>query len=164
MLKSLKYEIKGAIFNASFKLLLISFLIQVIIFFSNDKSIQEVLSTSEITNCDYYWTLSISPEIDYEIDVKRILGSYFVKNYNPVLVKAWKANLVFHPVHDYYKALTYMTSYLSKSENEVSEALKLAAREIKKQNLNVCDAMKKITNLFISTSQLPVQEAVYKTY
>lgn len=57
-----------------------------------------------------------------------------------------------------------MTSYLSKSENEVSEALKLAAREIKKQNLNVCDAIKKITNLFISTSQLPVQEAVYKTY
>ena len=122
---------------------MISFLIQVIISFSNDKSIQEVLSSSEITDCDYYWTLSISPETDYEIDVKRILGSRFVKNYNPVLVKTWKANLVFHPVHNYYKALTYMTPYFSKSENEVSEALKLAAREIKKQNLNVCDAMKK---------------------
>ena len=38
-----------------------------------------------------------------------------------------------------------MTAYFSKSESEVSESLKQAAKEIKKQNLNVSDAIKKIS-------------------
>lgn len=47
-------------------------------------------------------------------------------------------------VHNYYQALTYMTGYFSKSESEVSESLKQAAMEIKKQNFNVQEAMKKL--------------------
>ena len=54
-----------------------------------------------------------------------------------------------------------MTAYFSKSESEVSESLKQAAKEIKNQNLNVRDAMKKIAYSFISSRQLSVQEAVY---
>ena len=37
-----------------------------------------------------------------------------------------------------------MTAYFSKSESEVSESLKQAAKEIKNQNLNARVAMKKI--------------------
>ena len=37
-----------------------------------------------------------------------------------------------------------MGAYFSKLELEVSEALKIAAAEIKNQNLNVRDAMKKL--------------------
>ena len=69
--------------------------------------------------------------------------------------------LRFQPVHNYFKALTYMTGYSSKSEREVSESLKQAAKEIKNQNLNVRDALKKIAYSFISSRQLSVQEAVY---
>ena len=54
-----------------------------------------------------------------------------------------------------------MTAYFSKSESEVSESLKHAVKEIKNQNLNVRDAMKKIAYSFISSRQLSVQEAVY---
>ena len=43
----------------------------------------------------------------------------------------------------------------------MSEPLKQAVKEIKKQNLNVRDAMKKIAYSFISLRQLSVQEAVY---
>ena len=57
--------------------------------------------------------------------------------------------------------LTYMTGYSSKSEREVSESLKQAVMEIKNQNLNVRDALKKIAYSFISSRQLSVQEAVY---
>ena len=77
--------------------------------------------------------------------MKKSAGSCFVNNYNPVLLKAWEANLDIQPVHNYFKALTYMTAYFSKSESEVSESLKQAAKEIKKQNLNVSDAIKKIS-------------------
>ena len=79
--------------------------------FSNDLLIQEILSSMGITEDDYYWALSISPDNDYEIHLKRSTGSCFVNNYNPVLLKAWEANLDIQPVHNYFKALTYMTAY-----------------------------------------------------
>ena len=52
--------------------------------FSNDLLIQEILSSMGITEDDYYWALSISPDNDYEIHLKRSTGSCFVNNYNPV--------------------------------------------------------------------------------
>ena len=82
--------------------------------FSNGLSIQEILSSMGITEDDYYWALSISPDNDYEIHLKRSTGSCFVNNYNPVLLKAWEANLDIQPVHNYFKALTYMTVFFFK--------------------------------------------------
>ena len=114
-----------------------------------------------ITQDDYYWALSISPDNDYEIHLKRSTGSCFVNNQNPVLLKAWEANLDIQPVHNYFKALTYMTAYFSKSESEVFGSLKQGTKEIKNQNLNVRYAMKKIAYLFISSRQFSVQEAAY---
>ena len=127
---------------------------------SNDLSIQEILSSMGITD-DYYWAFSILPDNDYEIHLKRSTGSCFVNNYNPVLLKAWEANLDIQPVHNYFKALTYMTAYFSKSESEVFGSLKQGTKEIKNQNLNVRYAMKKIAYLFISSRQFSVQEAAY---
>ena len=75
---------------------------------------------------------------------KIIPGSCFANNYNPFLLKAWEANLDIQLVHNCYKVLTYMTGYFAKSENEVSKALKLAARETKIQNLNVPETIKKL--------------------
>ena len=92
-----------------------------------------------ITEDDYYWALSISPDNDYEIHLKRSTG--FVNNYDPILLKAWETNVDLQPVHNYFKALTYMTAYFWKSESELSESLKQASKEIKNQNLNVCDVM-----------------------
>ena len=40
-------------------------------------------------------------------------------------------SLDIQPVHNYFKALTYMTTYFSKPESEVLESLKQAAKEIK---------------------------------
>ena len=117
--------------------------------FSNYLSIQEILSSMGITEDDYYWALSISPDNDYEIHLKRSTGSCFVNSYNPVLLKEWEANLDIQP------------AFFSKSESEMSELLKQAANEIKNQNLNVCDAMKrnsmfiyKFTPTFITRSYL----------
>ena len=84
-----------------------------------------------------------------------------MSNYNPVLLKAWEANLNIQSVHNYHNALTYMTVCFSKSKSEVSEPLKLAQSEIKKQSLNIHDAMKQIVYSFIIARQLSVQESVY---
>ena len=81
--------------------------------FSNDLSILEILSNMGITEDDCYWGLSIWPDNDYEIHLKRSTGSCFVNNYNPVLLKAWEVNLDTQPVHNYFKALIYIAAYFS---------------------------------------------------
>ena len=75
--------------------------------------------------------------------MKRSPASYFVNKYDPVLLKAWKANLDIQSGHNYYKALTFMTVYFLKSASEVSESLKQVVGEIEKQNLNVREEIKK---------------------
>ena len=45
----------------------------------------------------------------------------------------------------------YVTVYFAKCESEVSQSLKQVAKEIKKKNLHVQEAMKKIAYSFIST-------------
>lgn len=80
---------------------------------------------------------------------------------NPTIPKAWQANLDFQPVYNYYKAVSYMCAYFSKSESETSNALKQAAREIKTQKLNVKQSMYKIASAFSTSRQVPIQEAVY---
>ena len=67
---------------------------------SNYKNTQ-IIFNIEVTEIDYYWVLSISPETDYVIHLKRRTGSSFVNNYNPVLLKTWKVNLDIQQVHNY---------------------------------------------------------------
>ena len=54
------------------------------------------------------WALSVSSDSDYQIHLKRNPDSCFVNNYNPAMLKSLQANLDLQPVHNYYKALSYM--------------------------------------------------------
>ena len=59
-----------------------------------------------------------------------------------MLLKAWKANIDLQPVYNYYKAVSYITAYFSKSENSTSEVMKQVVQEVKLQNLSARVAMK----------------------
>ena len=115
----------------------------------------------QLTKKEYYWALSISSENDFRLHLKRNTNSYFINNCNPVLLKAWQANIDLQPVYNYYKAVSYMTAYFSKSENSISEAMKQAIKEIKLQNLSTRVAMKRLAYSFICFKQMSVQEDVY---
>ena len=127
----------------------------------SSKTCNTILNELEITKEDYYWALSVSSDNDYQIQSKCNPNSCFVNNYNPAMLKAWQANLDLQTVHNYYKALSYMASYISKSESQSSEAWKQAVKEIKEQNLKAKDAVYKLTYSFVSLRQLSVQEAEY---
>ena len=43
---------------------------------------------------------------------------------------AWEANMDIQPVFNHYKAVAYMSTYLSKTENECSVAMKQAAIDV----------------------------------
>ena len=74
----------------------------------SSKTCKTILNELEITEEGYYWALSVSSDSDYQIHMKRNPDSCFVNNYNPAMLKSLQANLDLQPVHNYYKALSYM--------------------------------------------------------
>ena len=93
------------------------------------KSIDEILEYLEITKCDYEQALSISDDQDFQIHYRRLPNSCFVNNYFCDGLMAWEANMDIQPVFNQYKAVAYICSYLSKSEDEYSLAMTQAVRD-----------------------------------
>ena len=93
--------------------------------------------------------------------MKRDTRPCFAHNYNPVFLKAWRANIELQLVTHYYKVVTYTTAYFSKSEHETSEVLRQVEKEIKAQKIKTKESMYKIAHAFTNARQLSVQEAGY---
>ena len=128
--------------------------------YKGDISISKILDLLSISEELYYNALSISPDDDFHIHLRRLPDSCFVNNYFAVGLEAWEANMDIQPVFNYYKAISYMCSYFSKCETESSVAIKKAVEE--SQNLNFKERMKKVALAFLSHRQCSVQEAVYQ--
>ena len=65
------------------------------------------------------------------------------------------------PVFNEYKTVTYMCQYLSKSEDQYSQAMKQAAKEAFENNMHHCDTMETIAKTYLCNQECSVQEAVY---
>ena len=61
--------------------------------YRKDSSIDGVLLELQLTKKEYYWALSISSDNDFKLHLKRDTNSCFINNYNPVVLKAWQANI-----------------------------------------------------------------------
>ena len=90
------------------------------------KSVSEVLEELSMTEQEYENVLKISDDNSYQLHLRRPIDSCRVNNYFDIGLLAWEANIDIQPVFDYYKAVTYVCSYLSKQEDECSQAMKQA--------------------------------------
>ena len=124
-------------------------------------TIKAILNELEILEDDYYKALSISKDDDLELHLKRQPNSCFVNNYFDDGLRAWQANMDIQPVFNEYKAITYMCSYFSKSEDQCSQAMRQAAKEALENNIGHYQSMKTITRAYLSKRECSVQEAVY---
>ena len=93
------------------------------------KNISEILNELELTESEYYEALSISSDNDFQIHFRRPPNSCIINNYFYEGLLAWNANLDIQPVIYHYKSVTYMCAYFSKSEDEISAAMKQAAKD-----------------------------------
>lgn len=100
------------------------------------KSIPDILGSLDILESEYYNALSISPDSDFQVHLRRPPNSCFVNNYFSEGILAWQANIDLQPVFNHYKAITYMCKYLSKSEDECSRAMKQALLESRENDQN----------------------------
>ena len=128
--------------------------------YQNNVTIPEILESLDIREDMYYSALSIAPDEDFEIHLRRPPDSCFINNYFALGLEAWEANLDIQPVFNYFKAVSYMCSYFSKCETESSIAMKKASEET--ENLNLKNKMQKLAIAFLSHRQCSMQEAVYQ--
>ena len=106
-------------------------------------TVDSVLSLLHIDKSEYYNCFPIASGTDYEIHLKRPPNSCFVNNYNPIILFAWQANMDIQPVFNHHKCVTYLCSYMSNRETHCSEAIRSAAKEAKKENLDLKNSLKK---------------------
>ena len=128
--------------------------------YQTDKSITTILQELEVSEDEYYKALSISSDSAFQIHFKRDPKSCFINNYFKDGLMAWEANLDIQLVLDYYKVVSYMCTYLSKSEDESFEAMKQATRKAHEVGKPVCERMKSIARAYRTHQEMSVREAV----
>ena len=126
------------------------------------KSVSEVSEELSITEQEYENALKISDDNSYQLHFRWPTDSCFVNNYFDVGLLAWVANIDIQPVFDCYKALSYMCSYLSKQEDECSQAMKQAFKESLERSAGSYEKMKSVAHEYVSKRECSLQEAVYQ--
>ena len=109
--------------------------------------------------------LSISPDIEFRLILKRTQNSCFINNYFTAGLKAFKANRYstsIQLVFNYFQCVAYMCAYFSKAENGCYEALRKATKEVVHQNLSTRNALRKIGAIFLSSREVSAQECVFR--
>ena len=129
--------------------------------FQEVDSIKEILDRLEINETEYYAALSISDDNDFQIHLKRPPNSCFVYNYFTEGLLAWEANLDIQPVFNHYKAVAYMCAYLSKSEDECSQAMSEAMKDAFEKQLDNYEQMKSVAHAYTNKRECSIQECVY---
>ena len=111
----------------------------------------DIFNSLGITQEEYYNALSISPDSDYDLHLKRPLDSCFINNYFVAGIKGFAANVDLQPVFNHYKCITYVCSYFTKDETECSQAIMNAAKEARADNMTVAEGLRKIGAAFLFT-------------
>ena len=122
----------------------------------------DILNSIGVSEDEYYWALSISPDSDFDLHLKRPVDSCFINNYFVAGIKGFAANVDLQPVFNHYKCVTYVCSYFTKDETECSQAIANAAKEDKSSNMSIRDGLKKIGAAFLSKREVSSQECVYR--
>ena len=118
------------------------------------------MSFLEISSKDYEEALSISDDSDFQTHYKR--APSFVNNYFCDGLMAWEANMDIQPVFNHYKAVAYMSAYLSKSESECSVAMKQAVQDAFKREFDNYQQMKSVANAYINKRECSIQKCLQK--
>ena len=126
------------------------------------KSVSEGLEELCITEQEYENKFKICDENSYLLHLQQPTDSCFVNNHFDINLLAWEANIDIQSVFDYYKAITYMYSNLSKQEGECSQVMKQTFKEALERIARSYEHMKSVAHAYISKRKCSLQETVYQ--
>lgn len=86
----------------------------------------------------------------------------YINNYNPVLLRAWQANIEIQFVSNPYACIQYVVSYITKEEREMPLLLRAVSDECKDNSIR--DQMRKCGTAFTNARPLSAQETAYTDY
>ena len=113
-------------------------------------NIEDILNSPQISTYEYKEALSISDDNNFQVNLKRPPSSCYVNNYFLEGIVAWEANLDTHSVFNNYKVVAYMCLYLSKSEDELTQAMTQAVKVAFGKNLDNYEQMKSVAYVYAS--------------
>ena len=95
-----------------------------------------------------------------QIILQRSPAEQFINQYNPNLLRIWKANMDLQYITDAYACIMYVTTYMMKTENSMSDMLKKVADECETDDVR--SRLKEIGGAFLKSREVSAQEATYR--
>ena len=93
--------------------------------------------------------------------LKRKTTEMMINWFNENILLAWKANIDIRIVIEPYGCASYIVGYISISQRGMSAQLDSAAKETRKDNLDLKKQVRHIGNVFSNCVEVSAQEAVY---
>lgn len=110
-------------------------------------NLDDLLLLAGVNRRDYEKSLLIS-KYGNNILLKRNLKELNVNQYNPNMLRPWKANMDLQYVVDPYSCVVYIISYLKKSEQTMSHILDQVSKEVAQEDVR--SQLKKIGSAFLT--------------
>lgn len=128
------------------------------------RSASEVIQECGFKNHEEFQTALRQAAKKPSVVLKRDEADCYCNGYSPVLLRAWNGNLDIQYVTDAYSCVTYILSYISKSEHEMSEILKQARDELRDagRDSDLRKQMKALGSVYFDNREVSVQEAVVR--
>lgn len=120
-----------------------------------DITLTELLERSGIPEDIYHDALNLSMKKN-NILLKRKPAETCVNPYNPIIMKALRANMDIQYIRDVWGCVAYITSYMCKPERSMSELMRNACKEAN----TVKDKLKSIGNVFLKSREVSQHEAI----
>ena len=90
--------------------------------------IDELCKLAGVDKLKYYESLQYSDQ-SYTVHYKRRVSEINVNTYNKEWIRAWNANMDFQICLDCYAIITYITDYITKTDNQLIKSLNQALKK-----------------------------------
>ena len=122
-------------------------------------TLKEFLEGLDVDYDTYHNALKIS-ETGTTIVLKRTIAERNINNYNRLWLDAWRANMDIQVVLDHYAVISYITDYLTKSENEMTMELLKTMTETREASSK--EAMYHCIRTYFRSLEVGVSQCTYK--
>ena len=124
-----------------------------------DLTLQDVLDESGVTEEQYDDALEVMNN-KLSIVYKRKPNEGLISPYNTVLLSLLKSNMNLQFVTGIYGMISYLTKYLCKPEDRMSELMKKVSKEA--SNHDIRAKLRKIGNVFLTKREVSTHEAIIR--
>ena len=105
----------------------------------------------------YIILLFLNKKKSDRIIMKRKPSEKCVNNYNPTLLKLWKANMDIQLVSNPYSCVMYISSYIRKAEKVLGDLLKTVSKECSEMEMQ--KQLRTVASKFLNHREVSAQEA-----